>query len=51
MISKCSSLNTVCTELPLIKMRMAVEGAGLREKKRSDLHIRRHPGGGVEFAI
>ena len=49
MISKYLSLSTVCTELPLIKMRMPVEGAGLREKKRrSDLHIRRHPGGGVE---
>lgn len=29
MISKCLSFSTVYTELPLIKMRMDVEGTGL----------------------
>ena len=43
-LSKCLSLSILFTELPLIKVRMTVEGAGLREKKRrSDLHISRHP--------
>ena len=43
-MSKCLSLSIICTELPLIKVRMTVEGAGLREKKRrSDSHISRHP--------
>lgn len=39
MISKCLSFSTVYTELPLIKMRMDVEGTGLWENKLLDLHI------------